>query len=113
METLILTAYSKAPQGTSMYEEFKHLGVVLEIDKENHIIMNVEFTFITQLANDYFKRLLIGKNILIDYENILNLIKENYVATSRQAVIVALRLAIQRYVELCKNRTTFLPRKIF
>lgn len=97
MDTVLLTAYSKAPQGTSMYEKFKYSGLVLEIDKRNHLIVDVEVTFITKLAQDFFKRLMVGTDFSKDLNIVIEKIKDNYLAPSQQSIIVALKVAYQRY----------------
>lgn len=99
--TLIVTAYSKAPQNTTMYENNKFMGIVLEINKETHVIVNAEATLITQVAKDYFKRLLVGVNFKEDITPVLESIKENYLAPSQNSMIVALKVAHQRYLDNC------------
>lgn len=46
LHTVLVTAYAKAPQGSAMYEVYKHAGIVLEIDPSTHHIVEAEFTFI-------------------------------------------------------------------
>jgi hypothetical protein len=100
METYLITGYSKAPQGTSMYERYKYSGIILEIDKKTSIIQAADFTFVTGLAKDYFSRLLVGTELSEGIDPILIKIKENYHAPSQQSVIVALKAAYQRYFDL-------------
>jgi len=50
LNTVLVTGYSKAPQGTSMYEVYKHAGIVLEVDLISHKIVGVEFTFVAALT---------------------------------------------------------------
>lgn len=100
MRTYLITGYSKAPQGTSMYEKHKHSGIVLEIDIKTHIIQAAEFTFVTDLAKDFFSRLLVGMDLSEGIEPIIAKIKKHYHAPSQQSVIVALKVAYQRYCEL-------------
>lgn len=99
MDTILITAYSRAPQGTAMYEKFKHSGIVLEIEKETHKIVNAEFTFITEVAKQFFSKLLVGFNFYEDLDLIIKRINEHYYAPSQQSVLVALKIAHQRYVD--------------
>ncbi|PID01776.1 hypothetical protein CSV67_11920 [Sporosarcina sp. P2] len=99
LDTILVTAYSKAPQGSAMYERFKHAGLVMEIDKETHRIVDVEFTFITSLASSYFSKLLVGSNFYDELDEIIERIKKNFIAPSQQSVIVALKNAHQRYCD--------------
>lgn len=106
MPTVLITAYAKAPQSTSMYENFKYAGIVLEIHKESHIILNAEFTFVTKLAQDYFKRIIVGYDFSQDIQPIIETIKSDFLAPSQQSVIVALKIAHQRYKDSLENPST-------
>ncbi|QUG43082.1 DUF3870 domain-containing protein [Psychrobacillus sp. INOP01] len=99
LNTLLVTAYAKAPQGTAMYEIYKHAGIVLEIDKLTHKIVDAEFTFITELAQNFFKRMLINFDFTMDINILIERIEEHYMAPSSGAVIVALKSAQKRYLE--------------
>lgn len=99
MNTVLVTAYAKAPQGSAMYEVYKYAGIVLEIDPSNHHIVNAEFTFITELAQDFFKRLIIGYDLANGVEELVHHIETHYFAPSTGSVIVALKAAHKRYME--------------
>lgn len=99
LTSILVTAYAKAPQGTSMYEMYKHAGIVLEIDKESHKIIDAEFTFITGLAQNFFKRMLIGFDITSNIDELITRIDEHYYAPSSGSVVVALQSAQKRYIE--------------
>ncbi|MBT2714393.1 DUF3870 domain-containing protein [Bacillus sp. ISL-57] len=102
--TLLITAYAKAPQNTSMYENSKYAGMVLEIHKESHIIINAEFTFLTTLAQDFFKRMIVGFDFSKDIDSLIENIKTDFLAPSQQSVIVALKIAHQRYKDSLEER---------
>lgn len=99
LSTVLVTAYAKAPQGTSMYEVYKHAGIVLEIDKETHKIVDAEFTFVTSLAQDFFKRMIIGFDLTTDINELLSHVEEHYFAPSTGSIIVAIKSAQKRYLE--------------
>ncbi|MFD1039417.1 DUF3870 domain-containing protein [Virgibacillus byunsanensis] len=98
LNTVLVTGYSKAPQGTSMYESYKYAGIVLEINMDNHRIINADFTFLAALTKDFFQRLVIGYDISGNLDPLISKIQRHYVAPSQQAVIVALQSAVQRYL---------------
>ena len=104
MPTVLITAYAKAPQSTSMYENYKYAGMVLEIHKESHIILDAEFTFVTKLAQDFFKRMVMGYDFSKDITPLIESITDNFLAPSQQAVIVALKVAHQRYKDSLEAR---------
>ncbi|KOS66377.1 hypothetical protein AEA09_16640 [Lysinibacillus contaminans] len=99
LTSILVTAYAKAPQGTSMYEMYKHAGIVLEIDKETHKIIDAEFTFITGLAQNFFKRMLVGFDFTSNIDELIARIDEHYYAPSSGSVAVALQSAQKRYLE--------------
>ena len=99
LTTVLVTGYSKAPHGTSMYEVYRHAGLVLEIEIATHIIVDVEFTMVADLTKDYFKRLVVGYCLNDGIDNLIDRIKSYYFAPSQQAIIVALKAANQRYWE--------------
>jgi hypothetical protein len=103
LETILVTGYSKAPQGTAMYEVYKYTGIVLEINKKTHTIENVEFSFVAELTKEYFEKLLIGYNLEKGLEKLIYRIKQHYLAPSQQSVIVALQSAVQRYWDFLKT----------
>ncbi|MDQ0218060.1 DUF3870 domain-containing protein [Peribacillus cavernae] len=104
MPTLLITAYAKAPQNTGMYENYKYAGIVLEIQKESHIIINAEFTFLTKLAQDFFKRMIVGYDFSKDINPLIDHITTDFLAPSQQSVIVALKIAHQRYKDSLEER---------
>lgn len=99
LRSVLVTGYAKAPQGTSMYEIYKHAGIVLEIEKETHKIIGAEFTMVTDLTKNFFERIFIGYKLDDDLDKVIARIKEHYFAPSQQAIIVALQAACQRYWE--------------
>ncbi len=101
--TVLVTAYAKAPQSTVMYELNKSIGVVLEIDKISHKIVDADIMFVTDLAKDFFKRKVIGTDFSNDISKTIKSIEEDLLIPSQQSVIVALKIANQRYMmNLCK-----------
>ena len=99
LNSVLVTAYAKAPQNTIIYEQNKNIGIVLEIDKASHIVINAEIMFVTNLAKDYFRRLILGTDFSKDLNNLLNNIETDLLIPSQQAVIVAIKIAHQRYLD--------------
>lgn len=99
LNTVLVTAYAKAPQGTAFFEVYKHVGIVLEIDKATHQIKDAEFMFITDLAKDFFKRMLVDFDFSSDLNVLIERIEEHYMAPSVGSVVVALKSAQKRYLE--------------
>ena len=80
-----------------MYENNKQIGVMLEIHKKNHIVVNVDSTFITDLARDYIKRMIVGTDFSKDISSLIKDVEKDCLIPSQQALIVALKVAYQKY----------------
>lgn len=102
LDTILVTGYAKAPQGSAMHEVFKYAGIVLEVDKHSNKIVNAEVTFITSLAQKYFQKLVIGFDLSTDLNPLFERIENHYFAPSTNSIIVALKGAQKRYVEKYK-----------
>ncbi|HHY95783.1 MAG TPA: DUF3870 domain-containing protein [Firmicutes bacterium] len=97
LRTILVTGYAKAPQGTSMYEVYKHAGIVLEIDPLTHTIVDAQFTVVTPLAGRFLRDLLVGYQLERGLDPLIQEIRHRYLAPSQEALIKALRVAVQRY----------------
>lgn len=99
LKTILVTAYAKAPQGSAMYEVYKHAGIILEIDTATNVIVDAEFTVIADLTKNFFKRMLVGYDLSNGVDNLVTRIEAHYFAPSTHSVIVALKAAYKRYTE--------------
>lgn len=104
MDTILVTGYAPAPKGSAMYEAYKTAGVVLEINPATNILVNAEFIFVTELAKDYVARLVCGYDLSQGIEPLIDRIQLHYFTPSTESVVMALRVAYQRYQQ------TALPR---
>ncbi len=98
--TVLVTAYAPAPRGTTMYEVYNYAGVIMEIDINTNQIVNAEFTFITNLAKDFFVRLLQGYNLESGIDPLAEKIRKKYYAPSVESVIACIKVGFQRYFDL-------------
>lgn len=99
LDTVFVSGYTQAPKGTKLFELGATLGVFFEIDRKTHLIVDAECTFVTSLAKNYFKRLLIDFNFKDDLFEMIETIEENLFIPSTKSIIVAVRIAHQRYID--------------
>lgn len=99
LNTLFVSGYTQAPKGTKMHESGSTVGVMFEIDKRSHHIVDAECTFITKLAQEYFKKIMIGYNFKDDLEEIITALETHMYIPSIGSIIVAIRIAHQRYMD--------------
>ena len=99
LNTLFVSGYTQAPKGTKMHESGSTVGVMFEIDKRSHHIVDAECTFITKLAQEYFTKIMIGYNFKDDLEEIITTLETHMYIPSIGSIIVAIRIAHQRYMD--------------
>lgn len=104
LKTVFLTGYAQAPKGTHLFEMGSTIGVMLEVDRETHLVVDIESTFVTDLANDYFKRVLVGFNFKSQLNEMIESIEHNMFIPSASSLIVALKIAHQRYMDTIKKK---------
>lgn len=103
LDTVLVTAYAAAPKGTAFYKQYEYMGVVLEIDKKTDIIVNSSVTLMTETAKDYAGRLLTGEKITGDITQLIEDIETQYLTSSTNALISAVKQARQRYIDSKSN----------
>lgn len=97
--TVFVSGYTQAPKGTKLYESGSILGVMFVIDIQSHKILDAECTFITHIAQKYFKELLVGYNFKNDLKEISAVIEKHLIIPSAHSIIVAVKIAHQRYID--------------
>jgi len=108
---IIISGHAVAPQGTVLYETKKLITVVLEIDWESGEVLDAETTFMTSLANNFFRQLIVGKNLVEDYHKIKELIQRNMHVDTKRALLKALSVIHERYNMLRINEFSNLKRQ--
>lgn len=101
--TVLVTGYAKAPQGTTMANVHGYVGIVLLIDKDSDTIVAAEPTFLTGLAQSFISEILVGYDINRGDETLRSEIRRRYLAPSQQALVQAIQNAFQRYRERLRS----------
>lgn len=99
LNTIFVSGYTQAPKGTKMHESGSTVGVMFEVDKRSHHIIDAECTFITKLAQSYFRKTMIGYNFETDLEEMISTLDTHLFIPSIGSIIVATRVAHQRYMD--------------
>lgn len=103
MKTIFLSGYAKVPKGTNLSNS-ETFGVMLEIDIRTNEIIDVDSTFVTDLAKDYFKRLLVGRDFVADIDEIIKDVDRHMLIPSVLSVEMSLKIAHQRYEDKFINK---------
>lgn len=103
--TVMVTGYAPGPRGTAVQYQYGYLGVIMEIDLETDIIVDVEFTFVTQLANNFFAKMIQGYPLSKGPEELYRRIRARCWTPSTEAIVACVKIAVQRYFDT--KSTTF------
>lgn len=100
---IFISGYAKLPQGITATELYTVIAVGMVIDRDTGEIYEVDCTLSTEVAKNFVKKLVIGKN-LNDIEAIENVFNERYFGSAKKALLSALRIANERYLNLKKDQ---------
>lgn len=98
-QSVIVTAYSASPKNTPTYVAYGVSGAVLEVDLTTRRILDAEFFVVTEVAQNFLKRSVIGFHLPDDAEEICERIRTQYIAPSANALAIAVRNASRRFTD--------------
>lgn len=96
-DCIYVLGLSKTNLDNAITKLFNMLFVGFVIDKKTDIIVDVEATMALQLSNKFIKSLLIGKNFVKDYDEIIKAFETRYLGKSQKALILAYKDALKKY----------------
>ena len=99
LPTVLVSGYALTPKGTTLHEQLKTFGVVLEIDTESDTIVDAAFMLLSDLGRDFCRRLVVGYNLNEGVDPLLARVSDALLLPSQPAITMALRAAVQRYQE--------------
>lgn len=100
-ETVYIIGESRTNMDNAITLIYNSFYIAFEIDVNTDEIIDVGCTHTIDLTERFIKKLLIGKNIVVD--NLEQEIKRRYHGTSQKAVIVSYKDALKKYQEV-KNK---------
>ncbi|WP_132010729.1 DUF3870 domain-containing protein [Mesobacillus foraminis] len=98
-ETILVTGFAQGPKGTTVYETYKTIGVVLVINTRTGVIEDAQFTVLTDLMDTYISSLIKGYDTTQGINPLLEKVKKHCLVPSQGAVVQAIRSAWDRYQE--------------
>jgi hypothetical protein len=90
VSTYLFSGYARLPHDVSHQPVNARVGVVLEVD-EAGLVVDVSSTLLTDLARDYLARLLRGRSVVTERQEMESLVRLRYRGHSQGALIFALR----------------------
>lgn len=92
--TFLFSGYARLPQDVSHQAMYRRVGVVIEV-AANGVVVACSTTLMMQAASGFFERLLIGRNVLTERQEIEALVRYRYRGHSQGALISALHKAFE------------------
>ncbi|MCM3568082.1 DUF3870 domain-containing protein [Neobacillus mesonae] len=96
---VLISGFAQLPRGTTLYEKYKTITVVLVINTETEIIEDAEFTFIADLTNYYLSSLVKGYDLKNGIYPLIEKLRKSVLIPSQGAVIQSIKSAWDRYKE--------------
>lgn len=90
VSTYLFSGYARLPHDVSHQPVNARVGVVLEVD-EAGLVVDVSSTLLTDLARNYLARLLRGRSVITERQEMETLVRLRYRGHSQGALIFALR----------------------
>jgi hypothetical protein len=90
MDTYIFSGYARLPQDVSHQALYNRLGVIVEVDEQG-VIAAAGSTLIMEVGRDFFARLIKGKSVISERDEILSLIRTRYLGHSQGALYSAMQ----------------------
>ncbi len=91
---------AKINEGSVINHVYKKFFISIIIDMENDIILNAECNSILSITSEFISDILIGKNLITDFEDILLNISKRYFGLSQKAIIVTIKDMHNQYCML-------------
>ncbi|MBN6185450.1 DUF3870 domain-containing protein [Aneurinibacillus sp. BA2021] len=96
---ILVTGFAQLPKGTPLFETQKIFGCSLVMDRTDDRVVDASFTFLMDVTRDFIRELVIGRRLPDEWESLQQAIQEQFFVHTPGAVIQAIRIAIERYIE--------------
>lgn len=102
-ETIFITGQAKPSKEDAINSVYQVFSLCVVIDRNSNIILKSDCTFTLNLTRSFFSSILDGKNIIEDYDEILEQMKTRFYALSQKTCMVAFKDAHNKY-KMIKNK---------
>ncbi len=104
MDAHIFSGHAQLPEGTNLSFVHKFVTIVLKIDMETGEILESSIPMYCDIHDDFIKKIICGKNIDTDFQDIVNEISERIHSLSTKSLITALQVVYNRYSMVRKTK---------
>lgn len=96
-KTMVFVGYARVPEGTTARELYQLIGLALEVDMESGRVVDASCTLAVPLAEQFVRRLIVGRELGREFEGIVREIEERYHGPTQRAIVTALKAAHERF----------------
>jgi hypothetical protein len=89
VETYLFSGYARLPQDVSHQNVYRRVGIVVEVDATG-VIVAASSTLLMDLAREFFERLVVGRSIMNERDQIEQVLRERYLGHSQAALLFAM-----------------------
>lgn len=95
--TSFFTGYARLPEGITASEMYRLVGIALEVEDDNGLIVAADCTLATGLGRDFFSRLVVGWRLETDFEHLVSQVRSRYHGGAQKAILTGLRITRDKY----------------
>lgn len=107
-QTAYFCGYAKLPVGLADYDDKRKLTLGLKIDLQTADIEDVSVTFLSNLALSMCREYFVGKNVLRDYDEIVEEIGYRHQGAAAKSIIKAFGDIHRNYIEYMEKNGQYL-----
>jgi len=96
-DTILLTGYARLPAGITASKVSDVVGVAVEVEAATGRIVGAECTLSTELARDFFRRLVVGFSLDGEFSQIVRTIERRYHGSAQKALVTALKTVLEKF----------------
>lgn len=101
---VVVAGYAQLPQSTGAGVLYRHLTIIVKVDRRSHAVVDVSTTLATKLADEFVREQLTGRALGQDDEEFVALVEDNYFGNGQKAIVGAYRDLCRRYVQVKEMR---------
>lgn len=96
--TIFITGYAKLPSSITAEKLYQVIAVGVEIDPVTGIIVDCDCTLATQVAKDFYKKLVLGYNLFEGIDGLVAKFDQRYHGSARKAIVTALKIMYEKWL---------------
>lgn len=108
--TIFITGQAKPGKEDAISSVYNVFSLSLFIDTQTDRIVNLACNTVMDETEDFIRMLLVGKNLLTDLDEMLDILSRRFYALVRKTLIVALKDAQNRYLMFYPDKRSRSPK---